>query len=188
MALENGKDLNKVKKILVLYNMIPNLIWSILNLLPISIFCFMLLSHKVLYIFLAVSFIPLFLRNSFLDKLQLGKTTWVYKKLGVHVVNRFAQNGVLINRLIKKKFPEYKSVTNKRSSISRLINQTYLFEKFHLLFFVFFNLVIAYAVVKGLLIWACIILLNNIVYNIYPNLLQQYIRLKLKLFNAQSTI
>ena len=88
MALRNGKDLNKVKKILALYNMAPNLIWSILNLTPISIFCFTLISHKVLYIFLALSLVPIFLKNSFLDKLQIGKTTTIYTKLGVHIINR----------------------------------------------------------------------------------------------------
>jgi hypothetical protein len=159
MALRNGKDLNKVKKILALYNMTPNLIWSILNLTPISIFCFTLISHKVLYIFLALSLVPIFLKNSFLDKLQIGKTTTIYTKLGVHIINRVAQNGVIINRLIKKKFPEYKSVTNKRSSISRLIAQTYVFEKFHLILFVFFSFIIAYAMVKGHLAWACIALI-----------------------------
>jgi len=173
MGLRNDKDLNKVKKTLALYNMVPNIIWSILNLVPISIFCFTIPSHKFLYIFIAVSLIPIFLKNSFLDKLQIGKTTTIYKRLGVHI----------INRLIKKKFPEHKAVTNKNSSISQLMAQTYVFEKFHLILFVFFSSVIVYAVDKGHFTWACIILLTNIFYNIYPNLLQQYIRLKLRLFN-----
>jgi len=192
MVLENEKDLNKAKKTLAWYNMIPNLIWSILNLTPVSIYCFTLLNYKTFYIFLAVSLIPIFLKNSFLDKLQIGKTIKIYKQLGVHLINKVAQNGVIINNLIKRKFPDHKVVTNKKSSIDGLINQTYIFEKFHLILFLFFSLTITYAFIKGHLTWACIILLTNIAYNIYPNLLQQYIRLKLILFskkiNRNSTI
>lgn len=163
--------------------MIPNLIWSILNLTPISIYCFTLLDYKTFYIFLAVSLIPIFFKNSFLDKLQIGKTIKIYKQLGVHLINKVVQNGVIINTLIKRKFPDYKVVTNKKSSIAGLIRQTYIFEKFHLVLFLFFSLTITYAFIKGHLTWAYIILLTNIAYNIYPNLLQQYIRLKLVLFS-----
>lgn len=183
MVLGNGKNLNKVKKTLALYNMIPNLIWSILNLAPISIFCFTLLNHKILYIFLPLSLIPLFLRNSFLDRLQVGKTTAIYIKLGVPLVNKVAQNGEIINRIIKRKFPGYKFVTNKKSSISRLIAQTYVFEKFHLILFIFFALIFVYALVHRYVAWASLMFLTNIAYNVYPNLLQQYIRLKLRLFS-----
>jgi len=80
---------------------------------------------------------------------------------------------------LKRKFPEYKVVTNKESSITRLINQTYMFEKFHLILFVFFCLATVYAIVESHVCWTFIISLTNIAYNIYPNLLQQYIRLKL---------
>lgn len=182
MIIGNEKD-NMVKKTLGWYNMIPNLIWSILNLTPIAIYCFTLPDHKTLYIFLAVSLIPVFFKKSFLDKLQIGKTVKIYKRLGVHLVNHVTQNGVIVNKLIKRKFPDHKVVTNKKSSVAALINQTYLFEKFHLIFFLFFSLTIAYAFSKGHLKWACIILISNAVYNIYPNLLQQYIRLKLRLFS-----
>ncbi len=188
MVSENEKNKRKVKNLAALYNMIPNIVWSILNLTPISIFCFTLIGPKIVYIFLAISIIPIFLKNSFLDKIQIGKTTEIYKKLGVHFINRVAQNGVVINALIKKKFPAYKVVTNKKSSIAGLINQTYVFEKFHLILFLFFDLIIVYAIVKGKFLWACIILITNIAYNVYPNFLQQYIRRKLNLFAENSKL
>lgn len=183
MGIRNDRDPNRVKKILGWYNMIPNLIWSILNLTPIAIYCFTLLEHTTFYIFLAISIIPIFFKKSFLDKLQIGKTGKIYKQLGVHLVNHVTQNGVIVNKLIKRKFPDHKVVTISKSSVAALINQTYLFEKFHLIFFLFFSLTIVYAFSKGHLKWACIILITNTVYNIYPNLLQQYIRLKLRLFS-----
>ena len=183
MVLTNEGDFDKIKRTLAWYNMVPNLLWSLLNLTPISIYCFTLLNNKTFYIFLTASLIPIFLKNSFLDKLQIGKSIKVYKQLGVHLINKVAQNGVIINNLIKRKFPDHKVVTSKRSSIAGLIARSYIFEKFHLILFLFFSLTIIYAFLKDHWTWACIILLTNIVYNIYPNLLQQYLRLKLILFS-----
>lgn len=185
MVSRNEKDVIRIKRTLAWYNMVPNFIWSILNLTPISIYCFTLLGYKTFYIFLTASLIPMFLKNSFLDKLQIGKTVKFYKRLGVHLINKIAQNGVIINNLIKRKFPNHKIVTKNKSSIAGLIGQTYIFEKFHLILFLFFSFTTIFAFVKGHFIWACVILLTNIAYNIYPNLLQQYIRLKLKLFSKK---
>ena len=175
-------NLKKRKTLLAWYNLISNLIWSILNLTPILVFCFTLIELRLIYIFLALSFIPAFLKNSFIDKLQIGKTTKTYTKLGVHLIKKVSQNGDIINALLRKKFPEHKILTSDKKSISALISQTYVFEKFHLILFVFFSLIIIYSIVNEHWIWAFAILLTNIAYNLYPNFLQQYIRLKLSLF------
>ncbi len=57
-----------------------------------------------------------------------------------------------------------------------------MFEKFHFIMFVFFILITLYALVKNHFQWAIIISVTNLLYNIYPNLLQQYVRLKLMLY------
>ncbi len=180
-------NLIKIKTTLAFYNMIPNLVWSIINLTPITIFCFTLINTGTVYLFLVLSLVPAFLKNSFLDRIQIGRTTMIYRKLGVHMINKLAQNGAIVNALMKRKFPGYKVVIKKEKSISTLIYQTYVFEKFHMILFIFFSLSSLYALVKGNLSWAFIILLTNIAYNIYPNLLQQYIRIKLKLFSKRPT-
>ena len=94
MNQNSNRDL---KRIQALYNMIPNLIWSLLNLIPISIFCYTLVNLKLFYIFLIVSIVPIFLPNSFFDKIQIGNATSIYKKLGVHIINKVSQNGKIIN-------------------------------------------------------------------------------------------
>jgi hypothetical protein len=182
------KDNSKKRKtLLAFYNLIPNLVWSVLNLTPILIFCFTLIELKLVYIFLVISFIPAFLRNSFIDKLQIGKTTKTYKKIGVHLIKKVSQNGDIINTLLKKKFPEHKIITSNKKSISTLITQTYIFEKFHLVLFLYFSLIIIYSMINEYWVWSFTILLTNIAYNIYPNFLQQYIRLKLSLFEKIKT-
>ncbi|HEY1115363.1 MAG TPA: hypothetical protein VGE66_17445 [Chitinophagaceae bacterium] len=104
----------------------------------------------------------------------------MYKRLGVEVVNRLAQNGGLINKRIRKKFPAFRMVRANRVSIHKRIRDTYVYEKFHFLLFVFFTLSVVYALGKGYWGWAAVLTITNLVYNVYPNLLQQYIRLKLR--------
>lgn len=179
MNLNEDNNTAKIKNLLIWYNSIPTLLWSILNLVPISVFCYNLISLPLLFIFLAISFIPTIFPRSVLDGIQIANNPAIYKRLGVHWVNKVTQNGEIINRLIRRKFPKHKAVARNKTSINTLISKTYMFEKFHLLLFVFFSLVMIYALVKGYYLWAGIMLLTNIVYNVYPNLLQQYIRLKL---------
>jgi len=179
------KGLPGVKRLLNWYNLIPNVVWSVLNLVPVSFYCYNDVDHRALYIFMALSVIPAFLPNSFYDRIQFGRTTRAYKRLGVGFVNKLAQNGAIINHLVRKKFPDYKTLVYQRSSINKLLQQTYVFEKFHFIMFVFFILITVYALVKSHFWWAGIISATNVLYNVYPNLLQQYIRLKLMLYKRR---
>ena len=181
MSNYSDQERLRIKRLLNWYNMIPNIVWSVLNLVPISIYCYNRLNHRSLYLFIALSIIPGFLPNSFYDRLQIGRTTRIYRKLGVGFVNKLAQNGTIINRMIKKKFPGYKMIIRERSSINKLLQQTYMFEKFHFIMFVLFGLLTSHALIHNHLWWAIIITITNVLYNIYPNLLQQYVRLKLRL-------
>lgn len=185
-SIEEDNNAAKIKNLLIWYNSIPTLLWSILNLVPISVFCYNLVSLPLLFIFISISFIPTILPRSVLDRMQIANNPAMYKRLGVHWVNQLTQNGSIVNRLIRRKFPTYKAVAKNKTSIKTLINQTYMFEKFHLLMFLFFSLVMVYALMNGYYLWAGIILLTNIVYNVYPNLLQQYIRLKLIAYSNKS--
>ncbi|CAA9526485.1 MAG: hypothetical protein AVDCRST_MAG96-3251 [uncultured Segetibacter sp.] len=129
---------------------------------------------------MVISLSSIFLPKTFFNNIQLGKTTSFYKRTGVTFINRFTQNGDLINGLIRKKFPNYKVVSIGRHSINKVLQQTYMLEKFHFAMFLFFILITIYAVKRNHLSWAFIISLNNLVYNIYPCLLQQYIRARLQ--------
>jgi hypothetical protein len=182
MSSQPDQELLKARKLLNLYNMVPNVVWSVLNLVPVSVYCYNQVPHKLLYVFIAASVIPGFFPNSFFESIQVGRTTRIYKRMGVAFVNKFAQNGTIINHLVKKKFPNYKMIRHQRSSVNKLLQQTYMFEKFHFIMFVFFILITAYALIKNHFLWAIIISASNLVYNVYPNLLQQYVRVKLMLY------
>lgn len=184
MALTSSEEDKRIKKLLARYNMVPNLVWTIIHFTPVCLFWYTEESLLTLYFFIPSSFIPIIFKKRFLDTLQLTKDPGIYKKLGVASMVNFIQNGVIINKLIKKKFPQYKAVRHNRTSIAALVHTTYLFEKFHWICLVFFFETTVYAFAVNSLVWACCIFLLNITYNIYPILLQQYIRLKLQLFRA----
>ena len=168
-----------LKQTVAFYNAVPNIIWSILNLLPVSIFCYRFVNLKLLLLFLLISGFAVLLPKAFFQNIQLSNSVRVYKKLGVHWINKFTQNGEIINRLVRKKNPEYRVVSIKKPSINRLVGQTYMFEKFHFLLFIFFILITASAIIMQYPGWALIITVTNIIYNVYPCLLQQYIRIRL---------
>ncbi|WP_146900059.1 hypothetical protein [Adhaeribacter aerolatus] len=169
----------KIKWAVAGYNAVANVVWSVLNLTPAFIFCYRFVPATLLLIFLATSLLTAFLPNSFFYRMQLSKTKNIYQKLGVGFVNKFTQNGEIINKLIRRRFPEYKVVSTGKRSVKKALGQTFMFEKFHFILFMLFSCLTVYASLKNYYLWAFILLITNLLYNIYPCLLQQYIRLRL---------
>ena len=163
-----------------MYNMIPNLLWTAIFLIPITLFCYAYIVPKTTGILLGISLVPIFFPNSFFDKIQLSKNAYWYKKIGVKYLNTFAQNGSFVNKIIKKKYARFKVVSNTRASIKKQYYQTYFFEKFHFSLFLFFVMITIYAGIQKQFYWVVTLTICNLFYNIYPNLLQQYIRVKLR--------
>lgn len=160
--------------------MIPNLVWTALFVIPIAIFCYRYLTPKLTYTLLGVSLIPIFFPNSFFDTIQLSKNAYWYRRMGVMHINTLAQNGRLLGDILRKKYPQFKVVSMSKVSIKKQYYQTYFFEKFHFSLFLFFTVVTIHAVIQGHFYWVLALSICNLLYNIYPNLLQQYIRVKLK--------
>ncbi len=164
--------------------MLVNLFWSLLNLLPASVFCYKYINSKFLIIIGAISLVAAFIPVSILYKIQLFKSRKAYKKIGVEFISRFTQNGALVNAFIKKRYPGYKIVAATKESRNRLLQQTYMFEKFHLILLLFFTALSFHALINSQYWWAVILLTTNIIYNVYPCLLQQYTRLRLSVFKT----
>lgn len=184
----NQQDDNKsasAKKMLDTYNLVVNLFWSALAFVPVIVFCNRFVSLDWWLVFLTPSLLSLLLPRQVFNKMQLSNSTAVYKKFSVGIVSRLSQNGTIVHRLVKKRFPKYKAVTHHRSSLNRLLQQTYLYEKFHFATGLFFALLIVFASFKNLFWWMAVLLLINIAYNVYPILFQQYVRLKLKSFTEK---
>jgi hypothetical protein len=169
-----------IKRTAGIYNMIPNLFWTALLLIPVTVFCYSWMEPKLFWIFFTISMLAILLPPSFFDIIQLSNTATFYKRIGVGFINRFTQNGDIVNKLLRKKYPGYQVVSKEKKSVQQFISQTYVFEKFHFMLFLFFIMIIVYSLAKGYYIWAFVFFVSNIVYNIYPALLQQYLRVRLK--------
>ncbi len=173
------KEAAKIKKLATLYNQIANVFWSILNFTPIGCFWFMAMDLQWLYILLAISLLAGFLPKAFFDRIQLSQTTSLYEKIGMRTVKKFTQDGDFINRLIRRKFPQYR-IFDHTGPIQKHLDKAYSIEKIHFIMFLFFLLTGIYALTQGEVWWAVIITINNLVFNLYPNFLQQYNRLRLR--------
>ena len=181
MIIDETKESKKINRLASTYNMIPNLVWTAIFLTPVAIFCYRNLDHEIVYMLLGISLIPVFFPKSFFDFIQLSRKPLFYKRIGVKFINKFAQNGELLNQYMRKKYPAFTPVPTNKLSILKYYNQTYFFEKFHFSMFIFFTAITVYALIRYYLLWALIVSVCNLFYNIYPNLLQQYIRLRLLL-------
>jgi hypothetical protein len=124
--------------------------------------------------------------NGFFDAIQLSRRPAFYERLGIKYINFFAQNGTWINRYLRKRYPEWKGVVPTRSAIARRYRQTYFYEKFHFSLFLFYVWLTVYALIIAEPGWGAAISICNLLYNIYPNLLQQYIRAKLAIRNLHT--
>lgn len=174
--------MNNPKKLAHTYNLLLNLFWSALSLVPLTVFCYTWLPANHLLIFLGFSLLPVFLSRAGINALQISRHAATYKKLGVLPVLHLSQNGRLMQALLRKRYPDYKVLRFSKRSINAVLQQTYLYEKFHLIGFLFFLLATVHALWNGLYFWSLTLSFLNLLYNVYPVLLQQYIRVKLVRF------
>jgi hypothetical protein len=167
-----------------LYDATANVLWSALAFVPV-IFCYRFMARAWLWAFVAASLIGFVMPASMLKRLQLSSTAKAYRRLGVHWANYFVQHGVLINRLLRQSHPEYQRV-NSRASLASLRQSTYMQERFHWTVLLFFLQSSLYAIARGCPGWALLITGLNLVYNLYPIWLQQYIRVRLNRAHSAS--
>ncbi|MFD2935120.1 glycosyl-4,4'-diaponeurosporenoate acyltransferase CrtO family protein [Spirosoma flavum] len=130
-----------------------------------------------LYAFLSISFLPFLVPNGLFDRIQPSSSAGFYTRLGIRTIRKYTQDGDLINQWLKRKFPGYSPT--KRGSLQQHVGKSYINEKFHVGCFLFFLLSSLYAFHQGCWGWVAIILISNLMYNVYPILLQQYNRIRL---------
>ena len=159
------------------FNGAINLLWSLLAFAPVSIFCYRFMGRRWLWAFVAGSLIAFIVPASVLTYLQLSSTVMTYRKLRVHWVNHFVQHGTLINNLLRQRYPDRRM--RPRAWTTNLLESTYVQERFHWTVLLFFLLSSLYAIAHGYHGWALLITIINVLYNLYPIWLQQYIRVRL---------
>ena len=160
------------------YNAVPNVLWSALALGPLLVGCYRYVERPWLWGFVALSLSGYAWPAAWLRRLQLSSRVGVYQRLGVPGVGRFAQQGALVNGLLRRRYPHYRALVG-RGAVAKLLSTTYQQERFHWAGLVFFLLVSSYLGTAGYPGWALGLTLANVGYNLYPIWLQQYLRVRL---------
>ncbi|RAJ05153.1 hypothetical protein LX64_02307 [Chitinophaga skermanii] len=177
-ARPTKKDYIEARKLAAVYNMVPNLVWSILHLTPVVVYSWNEIEPFKIYILLGISVLLGILPAGFYNWMQFSKTTAAYKKVGILMIRKYSQDGDLIIQQVRKKYPFYK-VVESRDAIIRYIGRTYVYERFHFMVLMYMLMVLGVTLYRQAFVWAIVLLLNNVCYNFYPLLLQQYNRLRL---------
>jgi hypothetical protein len=165
--------------VLACYNAVPNVLWSVLSLVPLVVFCYQHMARPWLYGFAALSLLAYAWPTAWLARLQLSARPALYRRLRVPALNHFTQHGTLVNRLLRHRYPQYRYLP-PRASLAQVVRTTYHLERFHWVILVYFLLATGYAVALGYWGWAGLLTLLNVGYNLYPIWLQQYLRLRLR--------
>jgi hypothetical protein len=130
-----------------------------------------------LIVFTAIGYLVSLLPKSFYDRFQISSDLKIYKILRVDLFKTLSTNGDRINRTIRKHYPTHRNVTNLQS-IKEKLNETYSIEKSHTVLFVFCLLTSVYAFLTNSHGTAILMFFGNLIFNFYPNLLQQYNRIR----------
>lgn len=169
-----------------------------LNLIIIALLCSTTLAPSLIFyvrgegkfvwmiLFIGISYLISRIPKEFYHKLHLSTDLKVYKKLGVDKFKKFSTNGDFINKGIRKQYPTYSNINNIKT-VREKLNETYVIERSHTVLFVFCLLTNIYALWTNSYITAIVLFVGNIMFNFYPNLLQQYNRIRyLRLINNYS--
>lgn len=162
-------------------NQAINFFWTILCFIPVIICWYTANSLAPCYWFLALSLLCLFIPSRLL---QLSNNPVFYTRAGIKFFRRFVQNGDYANRLIRKNKPEYTLIKSKRGALA-YTKTLAMYQAYHLCCLVFFMLTMVYALINKYYLLGFMILLSNVVYNVYPVLLQQYNRARIKRINGR---
>ena len=97
------------------YNAVPSVVWSGLALGPLAVFCYQYMARPWLVGLLRLSLLAYAVPRTWFRYWQLSEKPVVYRRLGVPFVNRLAQDGALVNALVRQRYPHYRRLQSRRS-------------------------------------------------------------------------
>lgn len=144
-------------------NQVFNIGWTILGFLPVYYFWFLHGIHWPFFTLALVSLGACLLPETLFRNLEISSDLRVYRRLGVKFVRRFAQDG------------DFQPGTGVRA----YLNKIRMFERYHFCCLIFFQASSVYACYFEQYLLAFLIFFCNILYNVFPILLQQYNRIRI---------
>lgn len=159
------------------YNQVLNFFWTAISFLPVLWYWSAFRVNAGLFFILALSMIPAFFPEKWLQKMQISKSRKFYERAGVNFIKKFVQDGDIVHGRANKKARNL--VVHNRDKASRYLKTISMYERYHLVAFDFFFLTSVHALFHGRYLLSFLIFLANIIYNIFPLLLQQYNKMRI---------
>jgi hypothetical protein len=168
-------------------NQIINLFWTLLSFATVVVYWGQYFAEKrsplILIVSVVISILIYAIPTRWLRKLTISNDKKMYERIGVKLLLYVVQNGTLVNR-IQRKYYKKPGIIHNRKQVQDYLKTIVMQEKFHYCCFTLFLLSAISAFSTGKPGVALLIMLCNILYNVYPILLQQYNRLRIqKLLN-----
>lgn len=173
-----------------MFNQLINIFWTIIAFSATGHYWGQYFAEKhslwLVYIYIVVSMFAYNIPAGWVSFLTLSSNRRIYEMIGIRAMRWLVQDGMFVsrvNRRLGKKHRRISGIGSARAYLTTIAVQ----ERFHYSCFVFFALSTASALRSGQLHLAVSIMLCNIVYNVFPILLQQYNRLRIKNLLYQAT-
>jgi hypothetical protein len=142
----------------------------------------------LLYVFIAASVLAFNIPVKLISVLNLSTNPRTYELIGVRAMRWLVQDGMLVHRVNQRLGKNQKVIPNRKAA-RRYLNKIVVQERYHYSCFVFFSLSSVSAILTGKIGLALLMAISNIIYNVYPILLQQYNRLRIrKLLSPLDTV
>ncbi|SDG90719.1 hypothetical protein SAMN04487996_12536 [Dyadobacter soli] len=164
-------------------NQLINVLWTIVSFSVVGCYWGMYFAEKrtgfMLYVIVFVSVIAFHVPAKLISALNLSSNTRAYERVGIRAMRWLVQDGMLVSRVNRYMGKSHRTVRNRQDAGSYLVKIA-MQERFHYSCFVFFTLSSFSALSTGKMGMALLMTVSNIIYNLYPILLQQYNRLRIK--------
>jgi len=143
------------------YNQCINFFWTILCFVPVLSFWINNGIDPCLYVFLGISCLVAILPAHIFNRLHISKQKKFYHRIGIKIVQKLVQDG------------------QWRGDFKSYLKTIAMYERYHWICFVFFTSTTLYGYSSNTWQWRLAISIVNLVYNVYPILLQQYNRMRI---------
>lgn len=157
----------------IIINQGINLIFTAIFFYPIAFFWFKFYHPQILLVVLSISMIVFFIPPKLYMYAQLSQSKAFYENFGIDKFQHLTQQGKFAERIISYLSIKDSFRLNKKS-ITHFKNQIRTFESYHFACLLFFLGTFIYAFIMKEYIFAIVIFIANILYNIIPILIQQY--------------
>ena len=173
------KSASSVNSQMQVFNQLLNFFWTILCFLPVLWYWAMQGPDSWLYGLIIFSITCGLLPEAFFRFLQISQRTGFYEKYGAKMIRKFVQQGDMINRLFRQQYAGYK-VIRGAGQARNYLKTIAMYERYHFICFLFFLSTAVHSLFAHRFLFALLITIGNILYNICPIFLQQYNRLRIR--------